>query len=160
LPGFGGGVNDDLEETRRLLELEYHKAWDKIASLEDARYKIKGWAITATAGILALGVNAHRTAIVLLGLLVALPMAFVEANYLARQQSFLDRSGELEIVMEAIRRKGPGPETQAYVFGLAATINRRLSAWRMTLMFSRRSNAGYLYIVLLIVTVAVAVGMR
>ena len=149
-------MTDELEETKRLLELEYHKAWDKVGSLEEARHRIKGWAITATAGILALGANARRPPIILLGLLVALPMAFVESNYLVRQQAFLDRSEELEGIMEAIRRNGLCPEAQAYVFGLGATLGRRSSGRRFRLLFSRRSSAGFLYVILVVATIAVA----
>lgn len=148
---------DELAETNRLLELEYHKVWDKIGSLEEGRHRIKGWAITATAAVLALGVNARRPALILLGLLVAVPMGVVESDYLVRQQAFLDRNAELERHLESIRRHGLDAAARAYVFGLGPTVDQRPAGLRWRIMFSRRSNAGYLYLILVVVTVSAAV---
>jgi hypothetical protein len=147
---------DVSEETRRLLELEYLQVRGKIDRLDQARFTLKGWAITITGALMALGVQAGRASVVLLSLLVAVPMALVEADYLARQQSLTDRSDHIEGVMESMRRHGYGPEARAYVFGTRAVSLRGASLRRMPEMFGGRSRAGNLYAVIVVAVIVVA----
>jgi hypothetical protein len=147
---------DEAQETRRLLELEYQQVRAKIDRLDQARFTLKGWAITLTGALVALGVQAGNRWVVLLSLLVAVPMALVEADYLARQGSLTERSDHIEDVMESIRRDGYGPKARAYIFGMRAVSLRGASMRRLPEMFGGRSRAGALYLLIIVAAVTVA----
>jgi hypothetical protein len=126
----------------KLLEIEYAQVRSRIDAIDDIRFKVKGWAITLSSALLALGFNRGQAWIMGLSVLVAVAMCLIEADYLVRQDALLSRSDRLEEVMEHLRRHG---EADAYVFGLRAVSQQGASWRRFPRMFGGRSRAGLTY---------------
>lgn len=137
----------------KLLEIDYAQVRARIDAIDDIRFKIKGWAITVSSALLALGFNKRQGWIMLLSLLVATANCLVEADYLLRQDALLARSDELEEVMENIRRYGRNAEVDAYIFGLREVSLRGASWRRLPRMFGGRSRAGITYVLIAIASV-------
>jgi hypothetical protein len=151
---------DEMEYTKRLLEIEYAQVRSRLDAVEDIRFKLKGWAVTLSSAFLALGFNKGQRWAMLLSLLVASILFLVEADYLARHDALLRRSDELEEVMERVRRDGQCEQVDSYVFGLRTTPLLGVSARRFPHMFGRRSRAGYAYVFIVIATVIGVIAVR
>jgi len=144
---------DGTEYVRTLLEIEYAQVRSRMDTTDDIRFKIKGWAITLSSALLALGFNKGEGWIMVLSLLVAITMCLVEADYLVRQNALSARSDQLEEVMEHIRRYGQDAEVDAYVFGLREIRREGVSWRRFPNMFGSRSRAGLTYVLIAITSV-------
>jgi hypothetical protein len=143
-------VSDQLAETRRLLEFEYHHVRTRLDQLENLRFRVKEWAISISGILIALGINAGQQSVVLLCIPVALVLAMVEADYLARLQALDARSNELEGTIEAIRRDPSSIEAEAYVFGMRAVPPARQTVKGFAEMFGGQSRAGFAYVLIVI----------
>ncbi|GGJ94209.1 hypothetical protein GCM10010123_25080 [Pilimelia anulata] len=137
----------------KLLEIEYAQVRTRIDAIDDIRFKVKGWAITLSSALLALGVNKNQGWIMGLSLLVAAGMCLIEADYLIRQDALLARSDQLEDMMEHIRRRGVDVEVDEYVFGLRAVSLKGVSWRHFPRMFGSRSRAGSTYVLIAIASV-------
>lgn len=109
-------MQGEIEEARRLMELEYETARTSIGNFDDQRFRIKGWAITVAGALLALAVSSdHRLGVVASG--AALFFAYLDVMYMSIQQRVIDRSNDLERYLEAARR-GNLTFVDSYVFGI------------------------------------------
>ena len=147
-------MSDEWEYTRKLLEIEYGQVRGRLATLDDIRFKLKGWAVTLSTAFLALGFSKGQRWVMLLSLLAAALLFLVEADYLLRQESLQRRSDKLEQVMECLRRDPRSDEVETYVFGLRAVSRQGVTGRRFPQMFGSRSRAGFAYLFIAITTVA------
>jgi hypothetical protein len=144
---------DELEYTKKLLEIEYAQVRSRIDAVDDTRFKLKGWAIGLSTGLLALGFNRGQRWIMLLSLPVAVLLCLIEADYLLRQDALRRRSDDLEEVMEALRRHGPHERVDSYVFGVRTISPAGYSGHGFPRMFGSRSRAGWAYVTIVVITV-------
>jgi hypothetical protein len=151
---------EELDYTKHLLEIEYTQVRSRLDAIDDIRFKLKGWAVTLSSAFLALGFNKNQWWVMLLSLLVASLLFLVEADYLLRQESLLDRSNRLEEVMEGIRRNGQCDEVESYSFGLKAISLQGLSSTHFPHMFGSRSRAGFTYLFIAIATLVSVFAVR
>jgi len=146
-------MSDEWEYTKKLLEIEYGQVRGKLTTVDDIRFKLKGWAVTLSTAFLALGFSKGQRWVMLLSLLSAALLFLVEADYLVRQESLQRRSASLEGVMECLRRNPQSNEVESYVFGLRAVSSLGVSGRRFPQMFGSRSRAGFAYLFIAIATV-------
>jgi hypothetical protein len=146
-------VSEDLEYTKKLLEIEYAQVRTRINAVEDIRFKLKGWAITLSTALLALGFSRGQRWIMVLSLPVAVLLFLIEADYLLRQEALRKRSDDLEDMMESLRRSGPPDRVDSYSFGMRAIPLGGYSGHGFPRMFGSRSRAGWAYITMVIVAV-------
>ena len=98
--------------------MEYDRLQASIDKYDDQRAKIKGWAITVAGALFAFGVNLGQPALVAAGALLVLFFGYLEAMTMGIQVAVIDRSNEVERLLELARREGFGAEHDAYVFGI------------------------------------------
>jgi hypothetical protein len=151
---------DDLEYTKKLLEIEYTQIRDRIEAIEDTRFKLKGRAVTLSSALLALGLNKGQRWVMLLSLLVACSLFLVEADYLLRRDALTRRGNEVEEVMESVRRHGQCAAVESYVFGMRAASTQGVSGMRFPGMFGRQSRAGLVYVLIAVTTTISMVAVR
>jgi hypothetical protein len=151
---------EDTEYTKRLLELEYAQVRSRIDTIDDVRFKLKGWAVTLSSALLALGLNKGQRWVMLLSLLIAASLFLVEADYLLRRDALTKRSNELEEVMECVRRYGQREAVDAYVFGLRMTPTKGVTERRLPQMFGSQTRAGFAYVLIVVATVISVVATR
>jgi hypothetical protein len=116
----------DLEEARRLMQLEYETAIESIANFDDQRARIKGWTIAGAGALLALAVNSHNWSPGMIAAAAVLFFAYIDIAYMAAQQKIIDRSHELEAYTEAGRR-GDFAKVNEYIFGIGEAHDRKYS---------------------------------
>jgi hypothetical protein len=118
----------NVDEVKRLLALEYEQVRSKIDTLDDMRFKIKGWCLTVAGGLLFLTINSGRAAICILALVGTCLFCYMEVIYISQEQILFDRSDYLEGVMESLRRDGKiGPQADSYVFGIRHAFREPVS---------------------------------
>ena len=144
-------MDDRLAQSRHLLELEYSRLRDDLNDIENRRFSIKGWLFVAVTALVGFSIERQALAFVLVGVLVTLGSAEVEARYLERAAVLGDRRLELEAAMESARRHGMTPLVEAYVFGATPKSAYRSGAARLRLLMGTQSHAGLQYVVLLVV---------
>jgi hypothetical protein len=121
----------DLEEARRLMQLEYETAIESIAKFDDQRGWIKGWTITLAGALLALAVNSHTWSLGVIAAAAVVFFAYIDIAYMVVEQKLIDRSHELENYLEAARRRHFAV-ADSYIFGIGAAHGRKYS-WRKVL---------------------------
>jgi non-ribosomal peptide synthetase component E (peptide arylation enzyme) len=116
----------DENETFRLLELEYARLQESIDKFDDNRFKIKGWSITIAGALVALGVNTNEEVqLFIVAALLVLFFAFMESLYMSMQAQVIDRSNEIEELLELARREGIVAAHDSYIFGIGKVFKRR-----------------------------------
>ena len=120
-------MDDRGANTQRLLELEYERLQASIDKFDDQRFHVKGWAITVAGALLALGFNAREPLVILAGGFVSLFFAYMEIPYMTMQERVINRSNELEELLDATQC-GPLEDLQPpYVFGIGKCLHPSLS---------------------------------
>ena len=94
----------DLEEARRLMQLEYETAQGSIANFDGHRFRIKEWAVTVAGALLALAVDSHSWSLGVIATTAVLFFAYIEIIYMEIQHRVINRSNHLEKCKEAARR--------------------------------------------------------
>jgi hypothetical protein len=94
----------DLEEARRLMQLEYETAQGSIASFDGHRFRIKEWAVTVAGALLALAVDSHSWSLGVIATTTVLFFAYIEIISMEIQHRVINQSNHLEKCMEAARR--------------------------------------------------------
>jgi hypothetical protein len=97
---------NNVDEVKRLLALDYEQARRKIDTLDDMRFKIKGWCLTVAGSLLFLTIDSGRVAVCILALVGTCLFCYMELMYVSQEQLLFDRSDYLEDVMESLRRDG------------------------------------------------------
>jgi uncharacterized membrane protein len=126
----------DLQEARRLMQLEYETAIKGIADFDDQRGRIKQWAITVAGALLALAVSADSWSLGVIATATIIFFAYMDIMYMAAQMKIIKRSHELESFMEKARR-GDFAAADSYIFGVGEAHGREIP-WRLVLAELRR----------------------
>lgn len=108
----------DEEYLKHLLELEYEHSQRAIDKFDEYRARLKGWMITVAAGIASIGFTVHNAVIFWAGGLMIFFFGLSEIYYIDIQEDAIDRNRELENLIDQLLKSGPGPEHEAYKFGL------------------------------------------
>ena len=108
----------DEEYLKHLLELEYEHSRMAIDKFDDYRARLKGWMITASAGVATVGFTVHNAVIFWAGGLMILSFGLSEMYYIDIQEDAIARNRELEKLIDQLLKAGPGPDHVAYKFGL------------------------------------------
>jgi hypothetical protein len=101
-----------------LLELEYNKLRNSIDKFDDHRLKIKGWTVTASGALLALGAHLKEPMVIAAGIIAVIFFAYLEIIYMEMEACCIDRGNHIEELLELARRIGPGVDLDGYVFGI------------------------------------------
>jgi hypothetical protein len=83
------------QRTLDLLDRQLGRYQDLVGRLASASAQVKTWCVTVVAGLVAVAVGQHRSALVLLGLVVLIPFAYLDAYYLALERGFRRSSRDL-----------------------------------------------------------------
>jgi hypothetical protein len=108
----------DVEYLKHLLELEYEHSRSAIDKFDNYRATLKGWLITASAGIAAVAFSAHNSSVFWAGGLMVALFGSAELLYIDIQEDAISRNRELENLLDSLSRGAIGPEHEAYRFGL------------------------------------------
>lgn len=108
----------DEEYLKHLLELEYEHSRMAIDKFDEYRARLKGWMITAAAGVATVGFSVHNPAVFWAGALMIIAFGLSEMYYIDIQEEAVARNRELENLIDQLLKSGPGPEHAAYKFGL------------------------------------------
>jgi hypothetical protein len=114
----GSGMARDVDYLKHLLELEYEHSRSAIDKFDDYRARLKGWMITASAGIAAVAFSARTSSIFWAGALMVVLFGLSELLYIDIQEDAIARGRELEGLMDSLSRDAIGTEHEAYRFGL------------------------------------------
>jgi hypothetical protein len=87
----------DVEYLKHLLELEYEHSRSAIDKFDNYRATLKGWLITASAGIAAVAFSAHNSSVFWAGGLMVALFGSAELLYIDIQEDAITRNRELEI---------------------------------------------------------------
>jgi hypothetical protein len=115
---LGGLMAIDEDYLKHLLELEYEHSVRAIDKFDEYRARLKGWMITASAGVAAVGFSVRSPEIFWAGGLMIFFFALSELYYIDIQEDASRRSRELEKLIDQLLRTGIKPEHHAYEFGL------------------------------------------
>jgi|ERR1700733_1641891 len=108
----------DEEYLKHLLEIEYEHSQRAIDKFDEYRARLKGWMITAAAGVATVGFTVRNPAIFWAGALMILFFGLSEMYYIDIQEDAITRNRELERLLEGLLKSGVGPGHEAYEFGL------------------------------------------
>jgi len=108
----------DEEYLKHLLELEYEHSQRAIDKFDEYRARLKGWMITAAAGIAAVAFSAHNSSIFWAGALMIIFFGLSEMYYIDIQEDAIARNRELERLLDALLKSGVNQDHEAYQFGL------------------------------------------
>jgi hypothetical protein len=108
----------DEEYLKHLLELEYEHSQRAIDKFDEYRARLKGWMITAAAGVATVGFTVRSPEIFWAGGLMILFFGLSEMYYIDIQEDAIARNRELEKLLDRLLKSGVKPEHEAYEFGL------------------------------------------
>jgi hypothetical protein len=108
----------DEDYLKHLLELEYEHSQRAIDKFDEYRARLKGWMITSTAGVAAVGFSVHSPAIFWAGGLMVLFFGLSELYYIDIQEDAIARNRELEVLLDQLLKSGISSDHEAYKFGL------------------------------------------
>lgn len=108
----------DEEYLKHLLEIEYEHSQQAIDKFDDYRGRLKGWMITAAAGVATVGFSTHNSAVFWSGGLMIVFFGLSEMYYIDIQEDAIARNCELARLLDQILKFGVKPEHEAYEFGL------------------------------------------
>jgi hypothetical protein len=83
------------QRTLDLLDRQLGRYQEIVGRLATAAAQVKTWCVTDVAGLVAIAVGQQRPGLVLVGLVVLIPFAYLDAYYLAMERSFRRSSQEL-----------------------------------------------------------------
>jgi hypothetical protein len=109
-------IDDDY--LKHLLELEYEHSVRAIDKFDEYRARMKGWMITAAAGVATVGFSVRSPEVFWAGGLMIFFFALSELYYIDIQEDAITRSRELEKLIDHLLRSGINPEHNVYEFGL------------------------------------------
>jgi hypothetical protein len=132
-------MSRDRDYLKHLLELEYEHSRLAIDKFDDYRARLKGWMITASAGIAAVAYSAHTTSIFWAGGVMVVLFELSELLYIDIQEEAIARNRELVALLDSLSRDLIGPEHEAYRFGLGKVFG----GGRLLRLASIRSWIGY-----------------
>jgi hypothetical protein len=139
-------MSDD-DETLRLLEVEYQRLGTTIDKFDEQRFKVKGWTITAAGALVALGINTRQIALLIAAAPITLFFALIEVLYLHIHVAIIERSNEIEGLIDLARRKGVGAVCESYTFGIGKVIKAHTFKWRdVPALLPVRSHITYFYL--------------
>ncbi|GIJ46581.1 hypothetical protein Val02_34670 [Virgisporangium aliadipatigenens] len=138
-------MSDDRPALIDLLRLEYERLQSSNDKYDDQRFKIKGWAITVAGALFALGANTKAPALPLAGAFLVLLFAYLEVMFMRLQTVIVARSNEVESLLESLRRNGPGPEHDAYVFGIGKVFMIPFSVRMIPKLVRNRQHISVFY---------------
>jgi hypothetical protein len=114
----------DEEYLKHLLELEYEHSQQAIDKFDEYRARLKGWMITAAAGVATVGFSAHSPEIFWSGGLMIVFFGLSEMYYIDVQEDAMARNRELARLLDLLLKFGVRPEHEAYEFGLGKFFER------------------------------------
>jgi hypothetical protein len=129
----------DADYLKHLLELDYEHARSAVDKFDDYRARLKGWMITASAGVAAVAFSARTSSVFWAGALMVVLFGLSELLYIDIQEDAISRSRELEGLLDSLSRGATGPEHEAYSFGLGEVFG----GGRLLKLKSVRSWIGY-----------------
>lgn len=103
---------------KHLLEVEYEHSQQAIDKFDEYRARLKGWMITATAGIATVGFSTHNPAIFWSGVLMIIFFGLSELYYIDIQEDAISRNRQLANLLDQLLKFGLNPEHEVYEFGL------------------------------------------
>lgn len=148
---------ENWAETRRLMELEYEQSRDSIVNFDDKRYRIRGYAVTVAAALLALAGASHDSRLAIIAAGTTVFFAYSDIIYMGIQQRIIDRSVLLEAYIEAARREESPNGAGLYVFGIAGVYFDKYAWHRLPGMLRNRPQLVTFYLALLFATILAAV---
>jgi hypothetical protein len=116
--GREGWMAIDEEYLKHLLEVEYEHSQQAIDKFDDYRARLKGWMITATAGVATVGFSTHIPAVFWAGALMIAFFGLSELYYIDIQEDAISRNRELAKLLDLLLRSGLKPDHESYEFGL------------------------------------------
>jgi hypothetical protein len=114
----------DSEHLRHLLELEYEYAEKAVDKFDEFRARLKSWVLTGATGITAAAFAVRDSRVFWAGVLMVILFAISELSYIDIQEDAAARSRELDALIDALSRGEPGPEHEAYRFGIGKAFDR------------------------------------
>jgi len=152
----------DEEYLRHLLEVEYEHSQQAI----EYRARLKGWMITAAAGVATVGFSAHSPEIFWSGGLMIVFFGLSEMYYIDIQEDAMARNRELARLLGLFLKSGLGPEHEAYEFGLGKFFGggrmlklKNIKSWVLYRTFNPFLYGGLLGL-MIIAAIAVTVSRR
>jgi hypothetical protein len=115
-------MESNESETLRLLEVEYQRLGVTNDKLDEQRFKIKNWSITAGGVFVALGINTKQITILVAAVPIILFFAFMEIVYLSIHTGVMERNDKIEQLIDLARREGIGPAHDSYEFGVGRNV--------------------------------------
>ncbi len=142
-----------------VLMVDYENCRQSIDKFDEYRARLKSWMITTTAGLVAVSFSSKEYIILWFGLAIVPLFALSEFYYLDIQEDVIERSAYLEPLIDSLRRAGPGPEHEAYKFGIRDVFGggRRLKISKVARWALYRTFNPFLYGGLLLVILVMAI---
>lgn len=91
---------------KHLLEIEYEHSQRAIDKFDEYRARLKGWMITASAGVATVGFTVRNPAIFWAGALMILFFGLSEMYYIDIQEDAITRNRELERLLDRLLKSG------------------------------------------------------
>lgn len=156
----------DEEYLKHLLEVEYEHSQQAIDKFDEYRARLKGWMITAAAGVATVGFSAHSPEIFWVGGLMIVFFGLSEMYYIDIQEDAMARNRELARLLDLLLKFGLKPEHEAYEFGLGKFFGggrmlrlKYVKSWVLYRTFNPFLYGG-LFSLMVIAAIAVTVSRR
>jgi hypothetical protein len=154
----------DKEYLKHLLEVEYEHSQQAIDKFDEYRARLKGWMITAAAGVATFGFSAHSAAIFWTGGLMIGFFGLSEMYFIDIQGDAEARNQELAKLLDQLLKSGLGPEHETYEFGLGKVFGGgrmlKLSDIRSWVLYRTFNPFLYGGLLVLMITTAIAFTVR
>ncbi|GII25412.1 hypothetical protein [Planosporangium mesophilum] len=125
----------DPKESFALMLTDFEYLQKSIDKFDAQRFAIKNWAVTSSGAILAVAYGSRRPIVGIGGVLIVLFFGFLEIIYLEMQVSVIERSNQLEgLINRARAEKNSPPE---YVFGIGQAFAKSFSFHRVPKLIFR-----------------------
>jgi uncharacterized membrane protein len=150
-----GSMKSEPNKSRleKLLEIEFDHLQKINDKYDGSRFLVKNWAVTTGGAILALSTTSKRFELAVIGSVVVLVFAYIEAIYMYIQDQVIARCNQIERLLDATARD---EMTGDYRFGVSQAFEGRLHFTGVVRALNGRPHIYALYVGLLAILAATA----
>jgi len=149
----------DGSRLEKLLEMEFEHLQKINDKYDGSRFQVKNWAVTTGGAVLALSVTSKRFELALIGGLVVLVFAYIEAIYMHMQDCVIARCNKIERLLDAASRGQLTALEGEYRFGVSQAFEGRLHVKDVVRALDGRPHIYVLYAGILAILAAAAVAL-
>jgi hypothetical protein len=129
--GDGDGAASVEPRKRQEALQEYYYTQDAISRLDDISLKIKSWSVTSCGIALGFGISEQRPLLFGMAAFGALVFWYLEALWKVRQGIFIERSAQIEELLQDDRASYKGPRINDGFVNTTASPNARNGIWKL-----------------------------